>query len=311
MKNNKALLLLTGFLLSIVAFSVLFLYLLQIEMASHAEQPASEPEPDYPLTIHFIDAGQGDATLIKGPDFTILIDAGRHDDERVIRYLNSIRMDHLDLLIGTHPHADHIGQFPQILANYNVNEVWMSGELHTTRTFERALDAILASDAGYREPRAGERYEIGSATLDVLHPAELNGDFNNGSIVVRLTFSELSVLFMGDTELPGELEILNRQHPIQSDILKIGHHGSSSSSSVPFIEGVNPQAAIYSAGRDNTYGHPHYEVISRLYDRDIAVYGTDKYGTIRLSSDGRTYTIRNDQRTLSVDTISTMVLYEP
>lgn len=311
MKNNKALLLLIGFLLSIVALSALFLYLFQMEVATPAEQPSTEPDYDYPLTIHFIDAGQGDATLIEGPDFTILIDAGRHDDERVIRYLNSTRVDHLDLLIGTHPHSDHIGQFSQILNRYPVDEVWMSGELHTTYTFERALDAILASDAAYREPRAGERYEVGSATLDVFHPAELIGDLNNGSIVVKLTFSELSVLFMGDAELPAELEILNRHHPVQADILKIGHHGSSSSSSIPFIEEVNPQAAIYSAGRDNTYGHPHFEVISRLLDRDIGVYGTDRNGTMRLFSDGQTYTLRNDQRILSRGTLSKMVLYDP
>src|SRR5690625_5224919 len=97
-------------------------------------------------------------------------------------------------------------------------------------------------------------------------------------------------------ELPAELEILNRHHPVQADILKIGHHASSSSSSIPFIEEVNPQAAIYSAGRDNTYGHPHFEVISRLLDRDIGVYGTDRNGTMRLFSDGQTYTLRNDQR---------------
>src|SRR5690625_6515704 len=104
----------------------------------------------------------------------------------------------------------------------------MVGKLYTTVTIERALESILASYASYREPRAGERYEVGSATLDVFHPAELIGDLNNVSIVVKLTFSELSVLFMGDAELPAELEILNRHHPVQADILKIGHHGSSS-----------------------------------------------------------------------------------
>ena len=288
MKNKKALFLLIGFLLAILALSALFLFMLRVEATKDDE---AEREPDFPLVVHFIDAGQGDATLLKGPDFTILIDAGRHDDERVLRYLNSTSIQHLDLLIGTHPHADHIGQFPQILANYNVNEVWMSGELHTTRTFERALDAILNSEAMYREPKAGETYTIGSAIVEVVHPSTLNGDFNNGSIVVRISFSDVSFLFMGDAEVLAEEEILNRDHTMKADILKIGHHGSRTSSSNRFLNEVNPDIAIYSAGNENSYGHPHTEVMNRLARKGITVYGTDTHGTILVTSDGHTYGI--------------------
>jgi competence protein ComEC len=112
------------------------------------------------LIVHFIDVGQGDATLFAGPDFTILVDAGRHDRNDVVPYLQSVGVESIDLLVGTHPHADHIGQFPEVLNAFPVNEVWMSGDSHTTRTFERALDAILASDTGYHEPRAGEVYAV-------------------------------------------------------------------------------------------------------------------------------------------------------
>lgn len=297
MKNKKAVLLLIVFLLSIVVLCAVFLFLLRVDpgIDEEAERELKKVEVTHPLTVHFIDAGQGDATLLQGPDFTILIDAGRHDDDKVIRYLKSTSIQHLDLLIGTHPHADHIGQFPQIMEAYPVNEVWMSGDVHTTRTFERALDAILESDTNYTEPRAGESYTIGSAIVDVLHPGKLNGDLNHGSIVVRITFSDVSILFMGDAELLAEEEILRSEHPVQVDILKIGHHGSRSSSSKEFLQKVDPDIAIYSAARGNSYGHPHPEVMERLTKKGMDVYGTDMHGTIRIVSDGLIYSVELDQ----------------
>lgn len=291
MKNKKAVLLLIGFLLVIVVVIAAIIYMLRVDFGGRevTEHETDTVEVAYPLTVHYIDAGQGDATLLKGPDFTILIDAGRHDDDKVIRYLESRDIERIDLLIGTHPHADHIGQFPQILQTYDVEEVWMSGELHTTLTFERALDAILESEALYTEPRAGESYTIGSAIVDVLHPGHLNGDLNHGSIVVRITFSDVSFLFMGDAGLPAEEEILRSGQPVRAEILKIGHHGSITSSSKEFIKEVDPDIAIYSAGHDNSYGHPHREVIQRLDSLKVDVYGTDNHGTILIGSDGHTY----------------------
>lgn len=272
----------------IVVLSALFLFILRDQ-----KRKAEIFEPDYSLTVHFIDAGQGDATLIEGPDFTILIDAGRHDDEKVIRYMHSTDVQQIDLLVGTHPHADHIGQFPQILRDYPVDEVWMSGELHTTLTFENALDAILGSDALYKEPRAGETHIIGSATIQVIHPANLIGNHNHSSIVVKINYLEVSLLFMGDAEYPSEVEILNRGHAVEADILKLGHHGSSTSSSSRFLREVNPDVAIYSAGYGNPYGHPHTEVMNKLAEKGISVYGTDTEGTILVESDGQTYSVRS------------------
>lgn len=296
MENKKAVFLLIGFLLAIVALCAVFLFLLRVEpgVEEEAEHEPETVEVTYPLTAHFIDAGQGDATLLEGPDFTILIDAGRHDNDRVIRYLKSTSIQHIDLLIGTHPHADHIGQFPQILAAYDVHEVWMSGDLHTSQTFERALDAILESDANYLEPKAGESHAVGSAMVDVVHPDYLNGDFNHGSVVVRITFADIAFLLMGDAELQAENEIINREYPVKADILKIGHHGSRTSSSARFLEEVDPDIAIYSAGNENPYGHPHPEVIERLDSLKITAYGTDIHGTIVIGSDGHTYSIEID-----------------
>lgn len=242
------------------------------------------------LTVHYIDVDQGDAILIEAPDATVLIDAGRHDRNDVIPYLQSVGVTDIDLLIGTHPHADHIGQFPQVLESFPVREVWLSGDTHTSRTFERAVDAILASDAGYHEPRVTDApVELGSLLIEVVHPERVDGHLNNGSIGLRITFEDATFLFTGDAEAEAEAEMIERGHNLRADILKLGHHGSRTSSTQGFLDAVQPQIAIYSAGKDNSYHHPHEEVIARLHDMNIAVFGTDVHGTIRVISDGQTY----------------------
>lgn len=212
--------------------------------------------------------------------------------------MRSQKIKAIDLLIATHPHADHIGQFPQILDNFAVDEVWMSGDLHTTRTFERALDAILATEARYKEPRAGEVYEIGSALIEVIHPENVTGDLNNGSLVLKVTYGEISFLFTGDAERKAEQEILQRGLDVQANILKVGHHGSRSSSTVRFIEAVKPEVAVYSAGQGNSYGYPHPEVIARLQQQEITVYGTDVNGTVKVVTDGNGYEVQLENNRL-------------
>ena len=242
------------------------------------------------MQAHFIDVGQGDATLLRGPDFTVLIDAGRHDRDDVVPYLKSVGVTGIDLLIGTHPHADHIGQFDKVLQAFPVTEVWMSGDLHTTRTFERAIDAILASDASYHEPRRGERHQIGSLTIEVLNPEIITGDFHMGSISLRAEYGDVRFLFTGDAEKETEAEILDSGLPIRSQIFQLGHHGSSTSNSLEFLLAVSPEVAIYSAAADNSYGHPHREVVERINELGIVLYGTDHQGTIIIEADGKRFT---------------------
>jgi competence protein ComEC len=279
---RKLLLALIG---SLIVVSVTFLFLSK----DFSFSPKIESEN---LKVHFIDVGQGDATLLEGPDFTVLIDAGRHDRNDVVPYLQSLEINEIDLLVGTHPHADHIGQFPQVLENYPVKEVWMSGDLHTTITFEKTLDAIEKTNANYKEPRAGYKYELGSVIIDVIHPKEVNGDLNNGSIVVRLQYFDAIFLFTGDAELQAENEILKRGYNLKSHVLKVGHHGSISSSSKNFLNKVDPEIAIYSAAEDNIYGHPDQKVIERLFERGIMVFGTDINGSIIVTTDGNMFNIK-------------------
>ncbi len=247
------------------------------------------------LTAHYIDVGQGDATLLMGPDFTILIDAGRHDRRDVVAYLQAAGVKSLDLLIGTHPHADHIGQFPQVLDAFPVTEVWMSGDAATSRTFERAIDAILNSEAGYHEPRAGESIELGSARIEVINPEKLTGDLHAGCIGVRIVFGDVAFMFTGDAEQPTEREIVARGHNLKAQILKLGHHGSRTSTIPEFLAAVEPEVAIYSAGLDNSYGHPHDVVLDRVIQSGAALYGTIEQGTIRVISDGSTYRVETER----------------
>ncbi|MDZ7718055.1 MAG: ComEC/Rec2 family competence protein [Balneolaceae bacterium] len=278
--------------LSLIVVVLGVLYLAYSFLPNSSELPSSGLINDQ-LKVHFIDVGQGDATLLMGPDFTVLVDAGRHDRNDVVPYLKEQNVQQIDLLIGTHPHADHIGQFPQVLNNFLVKEVWLSGELHTSRTFERAIDAILATSAKYHEPRTNDNFMFGSLKVEILHPSELTGDLNNGSIAFRAIFGDIIFMFTGDAEFDAELEIVKSSQNLKSHILQIGHHGSKTSSTSQFLRKVSPELAVYSAGLENGYGHPHPEIIDRMNSLNIKMYGTDINGTVVLTTDGKVYHIES------------------
>ncbi|SDY89625.1 Metal-dependent hydrolase, beta-lactamase superfamily II [Evansella caseinilytica] len=244
------------------------------------------------LTVHYIDVGQGDATLLQTKDTAVLIDGGRHDQNEVVPYLLDQGIEEIDLLIGTHPHSDHIGQFVPIIETFSVKEVWMSGGETASSTFENTLDAILAADAEYYEPRAGEVFQIGSLSIEVLHPRELSGDLNHDSISTRIMFGETVFLFTGDAEQEAEREMLATGLELKSHIYKAGHHGSSTSSSERFIERVSPEIVIISAGANNSYGHPHQEVINMFATTGTPIYGTYSQGTVIVTTDGADYEVR-------------------
>ncbi|MFA9560665.1 MBL fold metallo-hydrolase [Evansella sp. AB-rgal1] len=247
------------------------------------------------MEVHYIDVGQGKATLLKGPSFTILFDAGRHDRNDVVPYLQKLDIKMIDLLVGTHPHADHIGQIDSVMDNFIVKEVWMSGDEHTSQTFERVLDSILASDADYHEPRAGETYTIGSAIIEVINPERLTGNFHEGSISVRIVYGNIAFLFTGDAEHQTERAMINRGHELKANIFHLGHHGSSTSNTKEFLDKVNPEITIYSAGENNSYGHPHVEVVTEITNRNVPIYGTDIHGTIIVKTDGKSYSVYTEK----------------
>ncbi|MEI3605347.1 MBL fold metallo-hydrolase [Pseudogracilibacillus sp. SE30717A] len=251
------------------------------------------------LTVSYLDVGQGDATLFQFSDgkenYTILYDTGDWLGNQVPKYLNDKKIDYIDLVIISHPHADHIGQLQKVMESFDVGEVWMTGNATNTKVFQSAMEAVLQSDADYEEPTAGDLYDIGPLELYVLHPAKLSGGLNEDSLSINMTFGQISFLFTGDAYKEQELSMLNYPDHIQADFLHVGHHGSNTSSDSSFIEAVSPTYAIYSAGTDNSYGHPHQEVVQLFKDTGITLYGTDVNGTITVQTDGKDYEVLTDK----------------
>jgi competence protein ComEC len=260
--------------------------------------PATEPAPAGTLVVHFLDVGQGDATLLIHPEVTLLIDTGRFDRRDVVPLLSARGVERIDLLVVTHPHADHIGQFDRVLAAIEVEEVWWSGSTTTSATFGRALAALEASDARYEEPRAGATTQLGPLTIDVLAPGSSDGltALNDASIALRITFGSFSLVITGDAEARSEQRMLRRvPERLPARILRLGHHGSSTSTTAGFLAAVAPDVAIYSAGSGNPYGHPHVETVARVAAAGIPLYGTDVHGTITVITDGVTYEVRTQR----------------
>ena len=268
------------------------------------------------MTVYFLDVDQADASLLMGPDFTILIDAGGLGRNDVVPLLKSIGVEEIDLVIITHPHADHLGQFPYVMKAFPVHEVWMSGYEYTTRAFERALDAVIHSDAGYYEPRTGEIIEIGSLRLEILNPDKLTKVMHETSISLRAVYGDVAFIFTGDAERVTEEKMVRSGLPLQAQIVKLGHHGSRTSSSITFLDAVDPEIAIISAGVDNPFGHPHPEVVKRVIRMGIKLYGTDVHGTIKVTTDGTTYSVipekglENDHHRLGRVNINTAAVEE-
>ncbi|EMG29215.1 lipoprotein [Listeria fleischmannii 1991] len=243
----------------------------------------------------FFDVGQGDSTLIEADDgTTILIDTGRSDDKRILTYLEEKNLEKIDLLLLTHPHADHIGNADKIIQTYKPKEIWMDGLAFNSSIYERVIDAALDSEAKYKEPRTGDKASFGPFELSVLSPKTLSDDANNDSIAVRLTYKDISAIFTGDAEKGREQEMTDSGMNLKADILDLGHHGSSTSNQPFFLDKVKPEVAIYSAEKGNSYGHPHVEVLDWLKKRNIKTYGTDVNGTVTISTDGESLHVKTE-----------------
>lgn len=240
------------------------------------------------LEVHFIDAGQGDATLFLAPDATVLVDAGRHTATDVVDYLEDKGVSTIDVVAITHPHADHIGQFAAVLERFAVAEVWWSPTTHTTETFASAVTALERSDAAFEEPVESDTADVGSLRFEFVNPPAggTDGDLHDNGLAFRVTYGGVAFLFTGDAETETEQRIVAAHPDLRAAVYQVGHHGSSSSSSQALLDAVTPEVAIYSAGRDNTYGHPHPEVIDRLHDAGVEVYGTDEHGTVIVTTGG-------------------------
>ena len=240
------------------------------------------------IFVHFIDIGQGDSILIQSMTHAVLIDGGDFSERtRLLSYLRSVGVARLDLVIATHPHSDHIGGLVAVLNQMYVGHVLMPNVVHTTETFENFLAAVYNNDIPVTFAEAGHRIQAGIIELNVLGPLHFyHSNLNNSSIVLRMTHGDTSFLFTGDMEEIVELELVNAGVNLHSNVLKVGHHGSHTSTSDIFLDAVSPDIAVISVGEGNRFGHPHSSVISALETLEILIFRTDLHGTIVLNTDG-------------------------
>ena len=246
------------------------------------------------LQIWFLDVGQADSILIQDNDTYMLIDAGNNEDgEKLVSYFQSSGIESFQYVIGTHAHEDHIGGMNDIIDNFNIGTFYMPDAITTTATFESVLDSLEAKNIAFQTPTVDSTFELGDATIDVLYVGTDDTDLNNTSIVLKLTYGNTSILFMGDAE--KEVETIIEKKDISADVLKVGHHGSNTSSSKTFLEKVNPNYAIISVGTGNSYGHPSNTTIQNLENLNTKIYRTDESGTIIMTTDGTNITFQTIQ----------------
>lgn len=281
---------------------ILILFLLagcSLTIETQAGPPISEESF---LKVHFIDVGQGDATLIQQINqdntYNMLIDAGNNGDGGyLVEYLKDQGVKTLDYIIGTHPHSDHIGGLDDVIKGFQVGAIIMPKVMANTRTFEEVMEAVSDKGLSITSPVPGTSYPLGEAEFTILAPnSDDYASLNDYSIANRIVFGSNSFIFTGDAEALSEEEILNNfnKRDLASDVFKLAHHGSSTSNTEDFLEAINPSYGIISCGQDNSYGHPHREIMAQLKARNILVFRTDLHGTIVINSDGKDISIETE-----------------
>lgn len=258
---------------------------LEIDLQDTDAATGASKASDEKLTVRFIDVGQGDSALISCGGKNVLIDGGPSSaSSKLYAILKDLKIDRLDYIIASHPDADHCGGIAGALNAAGCDVFFCSVDSYDTKTFNNILKYL--GDVPVTIPNTGDAIELGPAVLRFVNSSSRFFDSNNGSLVCRLDYGDVSFLFTGDAETESEAAMLDSGVSLDVDVLKVAHHGSNSSSSVAFLNAVDPDYAVISVG-ENSYGHPTQEVISRLCALDIEVLRTDELGTITFETDGR------------------------
>lgn len=255
-----------------------------------AEGTGAVPEK---LTVHYLDVGQADSILIQSPSGkTMLIDAGNNGDSEFIKsYINKLKIQKIDVLIGTHPHEDHIGGMEAVIKAFRIGKIYMPKAAASTRTYKNLLTAVKNKNLKITSAVPGKIEFDDDLDVDILAPNSKNyEDLNDYSVVVKVTYNNTSFLFAGDAEKVSEEEMINKGYDLKADVLKVGHHGSKSGTSEEFLRAVSPEYAVISVGDNNDYGLPDETVLERLEAANVKIFRTDTGGTIVAESDGSTVT---------------------
>lgn len=252
-----------------------------------SQVPDISNETTSELRVHFIDVGQADCILLENQSETVLIDSGNRADYTAIDdYLSNLNISKIDQFILTHPHEDHIGSAAKIVSTYDIGTVYMTDAAANSTVYKSLMEQLAAKKITPVYPEPGDNFSIGETAFTFLGPASTYKDLNSMSLVVRADFGSTSFLFTGDATNESEKDMLNANENLQADVLKVAHHGSRDSNSYVFLKEANPVYSVISCGKDNDYGHPHEEALSRLNDVGTTLFRTDESGTIIAVSDG-------------------------
>ncbi len=258
------------------------------------EEQSSDVEPKEEIAVHFIDVGQGDCALIQSSHGNVLIDCGPPECRKdLFKYIDSLDITDFEYAIFTHPHSDHIGTAQRVIERYNFKNVVLPDAISNSVFYENLLNALEEEGCDVILGEAGKSFYIGEMKMDLFAPRSYyyKDDLNDMSVVCKLSYKEASFLFTGDAESFSERQMLKYGCDVDADVLKVGHHGSSSSSSQDFLNAVSPKFAIVSAGANNDYGHPHREVVDMLEKMNVEMLVTYEVGSIVITTDGKDYTV--------------------
>ncbi|RUL56374.1 MBL fold metallo-hydrolase [Lysinibacillus antri] len=282
----------------------LYLLIIALILTGCTEKETVQLTPDIEtsgkdMLIHFIDVGQGDSIFIQTPNGeTMLVDGGtRSAGQEVVAYLQQQNVKQLNYIVATHPDADHIGGLIPVLNAIPVHNFIDSGKVHTSQTYEDMLSLIQTKKIPFSVAHVGDTVPLDEdLNITVISADETASDNNEASVVLKVTYNDISLLLTGDAGVELEEQMLTSKD-IQATILKAGHHGSNTSSSLPFLQAVQPEVTILSYGQNNSYGHPHLEVIEYLRQVGSKIYGTAESGSIVITTDGKNYEVLAEEWT--------------